>query len=47
MKRDKLVALYRHLNVTGNPDLINLDRFKLTTDPKKGATIFNEKWFRR
>ena len=35
VKRDKLAALYRHLNVTGNLDLINLDRFKLTTDPKK------------
>ena len=40
VKRDKLAALYRHLNVTGNLDLINLDRFKLTTDPKKEATIF-------
>ena len=24
VKRDKLTALYRHLNVTGNLDLINL-----------------------
>ena len=40
VRRDKLAALYRHLNVTGNLDLINRDRFKLTTDPKKGATIF-------
>ena len=40
VKRDKLAALYRHLNVTGNLDLINLDRFKLTTDSKKGDTIF-------
>ena len=40
LKRDKLAALYRHLNVTGNLDLIDLDRFKLTMDPKKGATIF-------
>ena len=40
VKRDKLAALYRHLNVTGNLDLINLDRFKLTTEPKKRATIF-------
>ena len=39
VKRDKLAALYRHLKVTGNPDLINLDRLKLTTVPKKGATI--------
>ena len=40
VKRDKLTALYRHLNVTGNPSLIDLDRFRLTTDPKKGVTIF-------
>ena len=40
LKRDKLAAVYRHLNVTGNLDLINLDRFKLAADPKKGATIF-------
>ena len=40
LKRDKLAALYRHLNVTGNLDLINLDQFKLTTDSKMGATIF-------
>ena len=40
VKRDKLAALYRHLNVTGNIDLINLDRFKLTTDTEKGASIF-------
>ena len=26
--------------MTGNLDLISLDRFKLTTDSKKGATIF-------
>ena len=35
-----MVALYRHLNITGNLDLIDLNRFKLTRDPKKGATIF-------
>ena len=40
VKRDKLAVLYRHLNVTGNIDLINLDRFKLMTNTKKGATIF-------
>ena len=47
-KRDKLAALYRHLNVTGNLDLINLDRFKLTMDPRKRTTIFEfhigDKW---
>ena len=32
--------MYRHLNIARNPDLINLDRFRLTTDPKKGATVF-------
>ena len=40
VKQDKLAALYKHLNVTANLDLINLHRFKLTTSPKKGATIF-------
>ena len=30
----------RHLNVTGNPNLIDLDRFRLTKDPKQGVTIF-------
>ena len=39
-KRNKLAALYSHLNITGNLDLIHLDWFKLTRDPKKGATIF-------
>ena len=29
-----------HLNVTGNLDIISLDQFRLTTVPKKGATIF-------
>ena len=33
-KRDELTALYKHLNVTGDIDLIDLDRFKLTTDLK-------------
>ena len=37
VKRDKLTALYRHLNGTGYLDLIDLDRFWLTTDPKKGG----------
>ena len=40
VKRDKINALYRHLNVTGNLDLIDLDRFRLTKDQKKGVTIF-------
>ena len=40
VKRDKLAALYRHLSVTGNLDFITMDRFRLMTDPNKGATIF-------
>ena len=40
VKRDKLAALYRPLNVTGNIGLIDLNRFNLTTDPKKGPTTF-------
>ena len=47
VKQDKLAALYRHLNVTGNLDLINLDRFRLTTDPKIGATVFYTKNIKR
>ena len=39
LKRAKINALYKHLNVAGNPDLIDLDRYKLTKDPKKGVTI--------
>ena len=38
--RDNLIALYRHLNVMGNVDLIDLDQFRLTKDPKKEVTIF-------
>ena len=40
VKRDKLSALYRHLNVTGSPALIDLDRFRLTKDPKKRSHTF-------
>ena len=40
VKRDKITALSRHLNVMGDIDLIDLDRFRLTKDPKKGITIF-------
>ena len=32
--------MYRHLNVKRNIDLIDLHRFKLTTDTKRRATIF-------
>ena len=40
VKQDKLTVLYRDVNVTGNPELIDLDRLRLTKDLKKGATIF-------
>ena len=50
VKQGKINALYRHLNVTGNPDLIDFDRFSLTKDAKKGATIFefynDDRWAR-
>ena len=48
VKQDKHTALYRHLNVTDNIGLIDLGRFRVTTNPKKGATIFEfcngDKW---
>ena len=34
VKRDKINALYRHLNVAGNPDLIDLDRFWIERNEK-------------
>ena len=39
VKWDKLTALYWHLNVTGDIDLINLDQFRLTKDLKKRVTV--------
>ena len=49
VKRDEINALYKHLNMTGNLDLIDLDRFRLTKYPKKGVTIFefysSNRWF--
>ena len=36
VKRDKINALYRHLDAMANSDLIDLDRFRLTKDPKRG-----------
>ena len=49
LRRDKINALNRHLNVVGDVDLIDLDRFRLTKDSKKGVTIFefyngNDRW---
>ena len=39
LKRDKLAALYKHLNVTGNLDLINLDRLGLQQIQKRSHTF--------
>ena len=39
VKRDKLAALYRHLKVTGDLDLINLNRLNYTNYIKKGTTV--------
>ena len=48
VKRNKLAALYRHLNVTGNLDLIEYKRFRLE-NTEKGATnleFYNsDRWF--
>ena len=41
IKRDKLTALYRPLNVTGKIDLIDLGQFRLTTDKKKRSCNFH------
>ena len=35
VKRDKITALYRRLNVTGNLDLIDLDQFMINKKKKK------------
>ena len=49
VKRDRLTALNRYLNVTGDIDLIDLDRFRLRKDLEKEVTIFefdnnNDRW---
>ena len=40
VKQDKLTVLYRDVNVTGNPELIDLDRLRLTKDLKKRSHNF-------
>ena len=39
VKRDKAAALYRHLNVTGDLDLMNLNRLNYTKYTKKSTTV--------
>ena len=39
VKRDKITALYRHLNVTGDPDLADIDPFMIKKKIEKQATL--------
>ena len=39
-QQDKLAALYRPLNVTGDLDLIDLDQFDLIRDTIKATLIY-------
>ena len=38
VKRDKITALYRHLNVTGDPGLAGIDQYMIKKDSKIGNT---------
>ena len=38
VKLDRLIALYRHLNVTGDPGLADIDRFIIKKNTKTGNT---------
>ena len=38
VKRDKITALYMHLNITGDPGLANIDRFKIQKNSKTSNT---------
>ena len=38
VKRDKIIALYKHLNVIADPGLADLDRFIVKKTPKTGST---------
>ena len=38
VKRDKITALYRHLNVTGDPSLADIDRIMIKKISKTGNT---------
>ena len=40
VKRDKITALYRHLNLTGDPGLANINRFMIKKISKTGNTDF-------
>ena len=34
LKRDKFISLYRHLNMTADPDLADIDRFMIKKNKK-------------
>ena len=38
MKQDKLTALCKHLSVTGDPGLADMDQFMLEKNPNTGNT---------
>ena len=38
VKRDNITALYRHLNVTGDPGLAGIDQYMIKKDSKMGNT---------
>ena len=38
LKRDKITALYRHFNMTGDPGLADIDRLKIKKNAKTGNT---------
>ena len=40
LKRDKIVSLYRHLDVTVDPSLADLDRFMIKKNSKTGNIEF-------
>ena len=44
VKRDKLAAFYRHLNVTGDIDLIDFDCFEFTTSKKRSHNFLVLQW---
>ena len=49
VKWDQIAALLRHLNVTGDPDLADIDRFMIKKISKTGKTDFfslddNNQW---
>ena len=49
LRRDKIGSLYRHLDVTGNPGLADLDRFTIKKISKTGIIEFlffdgNNQW---